>query len=179
MGAIDEAEELLGTIDRERIDSSALATEVWSLAGRIAKERYSAARNKTSANAREYARTAIAAYQRAFGIGNSAYPAVNAATMAMLANDSALAQTLARRALAAPGEDRTITGTTRARAKPICSLGELDDARMHYTTAHRLAGNRFGDIASMRRQLLLIGSASAIDLLDAVRRPVSSRSPGT
>jgi class 3 adenylate cyclase len=50
-------------------------------------------------------------------------------------------------------------------------LGEIDAAREHYGQAHRLAGNRFGDIAVMRRQLRLIGSDAALALQAAVPAP--------
>ena len=170
IGAIDEAETWLGKIDRGQLDNSPLTTEVWSLAGRIAKERFSAARNKTSVAAREHARGAIAAYQRAFDIGGSPYPAVNAATMATLVGDLTLGQTLARRALsrlAGPGDHWH--HATAGEAHLL--VGEVNEVRAHYAEAYRLAGNRFGDIAAMRRQLLLIGSSAAIELLDAIPTP--------
>ncbi len=163
LGAIDEAGRWLAPLDRERLGDSALATEVWSLAGRIAKERYCAA-------SRGHAREAIACYRRAFAISRSAYPAVNAATMAMLSGDEGLASTLAREALSALGttEDHWHHATA---GEAHLLLGELDAAREHYKEAHRLAGSRFGDIASMRRQLLLIDSRAARELLEAVPAP--------
>ena len=170
MGAIGEAEIWLAQIDREQLGSCALAAEVWSLAGRIAKERYSAAGDRTIAAARDFARAAIDCYQRAFGISGAAYPAVNAATLAMLSGDPALARELARQALCAP--DTTGDHWYHATAgEARLLLDEIDAARTHYAQARRLAGNRFGDIASMRRQLLLIGSAAARDLLNAIPAP--------
>ncbi len=88
MDAIDEAEKALAEIDREALGSSPLAVEVWSLAGRIAKERFAATRDRSSAAAREHAARAIENYSDAHAIGGDAYPAVNAATMAMLAGDA-------------------------------------------------------------------------------------------
>ena len=163
MGAIDEAERWLAPLDREQLGDGALAAEVWSLAGRIAKERYSAASSG-------HARAAIACYRRAFAISRSAYPAVNAATMAMLSGDEGLASTLAREALSALGTaDDHWHHATAGEAHLL--LGELDAARHRYREAHRLAGSRFGDIASMRRQLLLIGSRAARELLEVVPAP--------
>jgi adenylate cyclase len=98
MGAIGEAEKWLAQIDREPLGKSPLAVEVWSLAGRIAKERYAAARDKKNVAANDLAQIAIDCYRRAFSLGGGAYPAVNAATMAMLAGDAPLAATLARQA---------------------------------------------------------------------------------
>ena len=100
MGAIGEAEKWLAQVDREPLRDRALAVEVWSLAGRIAKERYAATRDKASVAAHDLARAAIDNYQRAFSLSGAAYPAVNAATMTMLAGDAPGAFALARQALA-------------------------------------------------------------------------------
>lgn len=170
MGATGEAEKWLTQVDRTQLGNSPLAAEVWSLAGRIAKERYAAASDRTVAAARDLVHTATDGYQRAFGISGAAYPAVNAATLAMLSGDSALAHALARQALCAP--DTTGDHWYHATAgEARLLLDEIDEARRHYAEAHRLAGNKFGDIGAMRRQLLLIGSAAARDLLDAVPAP--------
>jgi len=170
MGAIGEAEKWLGEIDRESLGNSPLAVEVWSLAGRIAKERFAATRDRTSAAARDFAHKSIESYERAFALSGSAYPAVNAATMAMLAGDSSAASRLARQALAAPvtAEDHWHHAT---RGEALLLLGRQDEACGHYAEAYRLAGNRFGDIASMRRQLLLIGSSAARELAALLPAP--------
>lgn len=170
MGAISEAERWLEQVDREHLGDNPIAGEVWGLAGRIAKERYSAANDKTHAAARDYARIAIDSYQRAFRISGSAYPIINAATMALLSGDPARARTLARQALSALGTTADHWSHASAGEAQLL-LEELDDARIHYQEAHRLAGSRFGAIASMRRQLLLIGSIPARNLLDAVPAP--------
>jgi class 3 adenylate cyclase/tetratricopeptide (TPR) repeat protein len=170
MGAIDEAEKWLAHIDREPLRDSPLAVEVWSLAGRIAKERYAATRDRTSAAARDLAHVAIGCYQRAFALSGAAYPAVNAATMTMLAGDAPGAFALARQALAtlsAPVDHWQHASAGEAQLL----LGELDAARVHYADAYRLAANKFGDVASMRRQLLMIGSRAAHELAEALPAP--------
>ena len=170
MGAISEAERWLAPVDRDRLGDKSLAADIWSLAGRIAKDRYSAASDSSRAAAREHARMAIDCYQRAFAISGSAYPAVNAATLAMLSGDAELARTLARKALGALGKDGDHWHHATL-GEALLLLDELDPARDHYTEAYRLAGNRFGDIASMRRQLVLIGSNAARELLEAIPAP--------
>src|SRR6202044_3573959 len=124
-----------------------------SLAGRIGKERYAL----IGVTARDHARDAIECYARAFGISGSAYPAINAATMAMLVGDMQLAHGLARDGLAALGGVGDHWHHASAGEASLI-LGSLEDAARHYATAHRLAGGKFGDVASMRRQLRLIGS---------------------
>ena len=121
MGAIDEAEKSLAKIDREALGNGPLAVDVWSLAGRIAKERFAAARDRSGSAARQYAARAIENYSHAHAISGDAYPAVNAATMAMLAGDTALAQRLAQQALLPRRGRRMITGTTPPRARRCSS----------------------------------------------------------
>ncbi len=170
MGAIDEAEKWLAQIDRESLGVSPLGVEVWSLAGRIAKERYAATRDKSSVSARDLARVAIDCYRRAHSIRGDAYPAVNAATMAMLVGDAPLATSLARQAL------RTLEVPSdhwqhASAGEALLILVQLDAARAHYVEASRLADGKFGDIASMRRQLLMIGSMAARELAEALPGP--------
>lgn len=171
LGALDDAERWLAPVDRESLGDSALAVEVWSLAGRIAKERYAAAaRAGASVAAQDLARSAIDCYRQAFAVGGSAYPAVNAATLATLSGDAPLARRLARAALSAPGAGGDHWHHASA-GEALLLLDDIDAARAHYAEAHRLAGSRFGDIAAMRRQLLLIGSDAARDLLAVVPAP--------
>ena len=103
LGAVAEAERRLAEIDRDSLGASPLAVEVWSLAGRIAKDRYAAVADRTSAAAHDFAQTAIADYEHAHALGGGAYSAVNAATMAMLAGDALRANRLATQALATAG----------------------------------------------------------------------------
>ncbi len=170
MGAISEAQAWLAKIDRDALGSGALAVEVWSLAGRVAKERYAAARVAAPESALEFARAAIESYRRAHAIGGSAYPAVNAATMAMLSGDVGLAHSLARDAMAAmePTGDHWHHATM---GEAQLLRHDVASASGQYAEARRLAGNRYGDIAAMRRQLQLIGSPEARALLDVVRAP--------
>ncbi len=170
MGSIDEAEKWLTQIERQSLRSKALLAEVLSLEGRVAKERYVALRDRTSAAAKQWAWMAIDHYSRAFALGGEAYPAVNAATMAHLAGDEALAQTLARQALsAAPSPEDHWDHASVGEA--LLLLGHGDEARDHYREAYRLASNRFGDVASMRHQLQLLGSAAALELTALLPAP--------
>jgi tetratricopeptide (TPR) repeat protein len=170
IGAIDDAEKLLAEVEREALGASPLAVEVWSLAGRIAKERFAAARDGSSGVAREHAERAIENYSHAHAIGGDAYPAVNAATMALLAGDAPRSRTLAQRALSASPADGDHWQHAGA-GEALLLLGRIDEARARYADAFRLAGHRFGDIASMRRQLLLIGTAAARELAEILPPP--------
>jgi class 3 adenylate cyclase len=170
LGALDEAEKRLAKIDRASLGNRLLAVEVWSLAGRIAKDRFAATADRSSAAAQEFAHAAIANYERAHALSGSAYPAVNAATMAMLAGDAPRATRLAQQVLgtAGGGGDHWHHATA---GEALLVLGQFDKARVNYVEAYRLAGHRFGDIASMRRQLLLIGTQAARALAEALPAP--------
>lgn len=170
MGAIDEAEKSLAEVDREALGRGPLAVEVWSLAGRIAKERFAATRDKSSAAARAHAARAIENYSHAYALCGDPYPAVNAATMAMLAGDGPRSRTLAQQALSAlrPDGDHWQHATE---GEALLLLDRIDEARARYSEAYRLAGSRFGDVASMRRQLRLIGSPAAVELANAMPAP--------
>jgi hypothetical protein len=170
LGAIGDAENRLAGIDRAVLGKGPLAVEVWSLAGRIAKDRFAASTDRTSAAAHDLARTAIANYEHAHALGGGAYPAVNAATMAMLAGDSPRATRLANQALATSGagDDHWHHATA---GEALLVLDQIDEARVHYAEAYRLAGHRFGDVASMRRQLLLIGTQASLALAETLPAP--------
>jgi len=170
LGALGEAEKRLAGIARDSLGASPLAVEVWSLAGRIAKDRYAALADRTSATAQEFARAAIGNYERAYALGGGAYSAANAATMAMLAGDSPRATQLANRALATSGTggDHWHHATV---GEALLVLDRIDEARVQYAEAFRMAGHRFGDVATMRRQLLLIGTPAARALAESLPAP--------
>ena len=169
MGAIDDAQTSLAEIDCAAVHGP-LAVEVWSLAGRIAKERFAAARDRSNSDARAHAARAIENYSHAHAIGGDPYPAVNAATMAMLAGDGPRSRTLAQQALSAlrPDGDHWQHATA---GEAFLVLNRIDEARERYAEAYRLAGSRFGDVASMRRQLRLIGSPAAVELANTMPAP--------
>ena len=172
MHATDEAADWLARVDIEALDDVALASEAWSLAGRIAKDRCAALRRAAPGLACEHARDAIAAYRRAFDGSRSPYPIVNAATMASIAGDAALARTLAQQALAACEQSPADTHWWHAtRGEALLLLERLDDARDEYARAARRTGHAYGDVATMRRQLWLIGTPAALSVLEQVPAP--------
>ena len=172
MGATAEAEAWLRRIDADQVDDPSLAVDVWSLAGRIAKDRYADARDASADVARGYAGIAVERYRRAFEIGGSPYPAANAATMAMLLGDAALSREMAEQALAACERGNLTDHWQHAsKGEALLLLGRASEARTEYARARELAGGSFGDVASMRRQLMLIGSPAALELLDSLPAP--------
>jgi class 3 adenylate cyclase len=171
MGAIGEAEAWLARMDIDSLADRALAVEAHALAGRIAKERF--ARSRASPSARRHASTAIDRYRCAFELSGSPYAAVNAATMAMLAGDAELAAALARHACdACERETQDDHWIHAARGEALLLLGRADEAAVEYERARVAARSAHGDVASMRRQLKLIGTPAARSLLEAMPGPV-------
>ncbi len=170
LGALREANTLIERISTLDVKSPELAFEACCLAGRMAKESYSAVRTADAVRARAAGLQALDRYRRALEMSESAYPAVNAATMAMLCGDHALSQSLAVRALSAL--EVRVTHWDHASAGEAClHLGRTAEATHAYAEAQRLAGGRFGDIASIRRQLQLIDTPAARSMLDIVVAP--------
>lgn len=172
MGAGSEAQAWLERIDTQRIEDAALAVDVWSLAGRIAKDSYASRRSTSPEAASAHAAIALEHYRRAYEVSGAYYPAVNAATMAYLLGKADDSSMLASRALDACSRKPEGTHWWHAsRGEALLLLGRLDEAAAAYQQARRLAACSFGDIASMRRQLLLIGSAQARALLACLPAP--------
>ena len=126
-------------------------------------------------------------YERAFETARDAqahadayYAGINAATMAVVRDDPVRARELAlavREACAGAvqGAGDAVSDYWREATlgEAALILGESNEAAEHYARAAKLAGHRFGDLASTRRQARLITSHLQGDsrALDALRIP--------
>jgi class 3 adenylate cyclase len=154
--ALEQITTLLATPTLE----TSLQVESLSLAGRLAKDRYT--RTHTPELRQQYAHDAAAYYAQAQRLSNASFPSINAATMFLLAGQSQKAQTMARLAMRHATAERQQPG----RAEDYWLLATLGEACLHlgqhaaavawYGQAVAHAQGRFGDIASMRRQLALL-----------------------
>ncbi len=161
-GALEIAADQIAQLRRLAIADKSLAANVESLAGRLAKDTYvEAVEPAAKAAALDQA---IAAYLRADELSANAHARINAATLLAIrgrhGNDSASSEK--SRALAASVEKDITHGDHWAEAtlgEAAALLGKPGEALSHYGNAHRLADARFGDIASMRRQLQLLSGA--------------------
>jgi class 3 adenylate cyclase/tetratricopeptide (TPR) repeat protein len=133
-------------------------TEALSLAGRIRK-----ARSASTPNA-DLLRDSLAYYERAYKVAGDIFPGINAAALALLTGDPrrsrALARGVRRRAeelLDQKGKkDDAWLPATLGEANLL--LGDPTSALGYYRRAVRIARDNHadGEIASMRRQLLLL-----------------------
>ncbi len=145
--------------------------DVASLEARIAKDLALAAdgserRGESARAARLYA----AVFERTRGY----YPAINAATLWLLAGDLPRARALAAvvlELLAAAGSDSYYAAATEAEARLL--RGETGPARGALERAARLHGQDYGALAGTRRQLRLVCQVLEIDagILSALAGP--------
>ncbi len=138
-----------------------ISADIESLAGRVAKDAFVETGEKAALLA------AINAYQRADGLCQSIHARINAASMLRLAGENASAAKIAQAVLdeLAAARDANTHWDEATRGEAALLLGRNEDACRHYCEAHRRAGRRIGDIASMRRQLQLL----SLELPDAAR----------
>ena len=172
-GALDAAQESIETLRDGVACDEALQADVESLAGRLAKERFSVATSEHDRNAALSA--GIEAYRRADGLKPNLHARINAASLLRLAGAQHQSEALARDILAALRAETGVHGhwSCATRAEALLLTGDVTLAADSYAQAARLAGSRFGDIASMRRQLQLLSRVCdpSYQLLQAIPGP--------
>ena len=133
----------------------AISADIESLAGRVAKDAFVETGEKAALLA------AINAYQRADGLCQSIHARINAASMLRIAGQNPAAEKIALAVLEelAAARNANTHWDEATRGEAALLLGLAEDACRHYREAHRRAGRRVGDIASMRRQLQLLSMA--------------------
>lgn len=167
-GATAGARALLSTIG--------LATdELIALDARLCKDEALAA---TGDDRVQLAREAAARYAALHAKNGASYPAINAATLHLLAGDRARAEELAERALLRTHAESSTDpldpywqAATAAEAALV--LGRIDDARALLTTARRANPGDHAALASTRKQLALVCAARGVglELIEALRPP--------
>jgi len=160
-GALDAAQETICKLRKEPGVSGELQADVESLAGRLAKERFLA--GKTDDERTKALHIGIEAYSQSDALKPNLHARINAATLLRLAGESARSEALARdiltKLMATDGKQSHWDCATRAEA--LLLTGDVTLAADCYRAAGLLAGSRFGDIASMRRQLRLLSQVMA------------------
>jgi class 3 adenylate cyclase len=172
-GSINAAKDLVDSALTKAGNDGDLRTQIASLAGRLAKDRYE--RLLPGPERKAAALASAQSYGRAFADSQDSFPAINAATMSLLAGEQAAADEYARRVL-----DLNDAGNDPAHHKDHWSCATFGEASLlcgnpadaigWYRRACEIAGDRFGDIASMRRQLELLAEAlpAARQVLEAL-----------
>jgi hypothetical protein len=160
----------------ERLGLARLVERYQDIAGlraRLAKDLALASGGETRAAA---ARESAAVYRDAFRRWDGIYPAINAASMFLVAGERAEARDLARSTLAAIArqpasstEDRYYAAASAAEAALI--LGDPDGARRHLAAASAASAIDHAARSSTRRQLRRVCALTGSDpaVLDALR----------
>lgn len=154
---------------RQRYEEYRLADhqdeDIAALAARISKD---VALHTASAERAPAATTAAAQYEAVYRRTGGYFPGINAATMALVADDTEHARELARRVLGeledpeeAVGEERYYRLATQAEALLI--LGQVDDVRAKLDQAFAAIDGDLAALATTRKQLRLICEVTGQD----------------
>jgi tetratricopeptide (TPR) repeat protein len=180
LGAHDRAGEIAENLASEEIDHPGMFRDVLALTGRINKDLAFRAQSPDERN--RYLELALQRYRDAYDrskTGYKSYPAINAATLALLLGQTESARMLANEARSqasaeargSADEDYWLAATT---AEASFVLGEMEQAEKSYRKAVELAGRRFDDIGSMRRNARVLATHfgnSAAWVEDVLRIP--------
>lgn len=158
-GSTGRAARILQDLLNEPSIETKLYSECLSLAGRLAKDRWS--KLQDGAERKAAGDQAQSHYQRAFDMCREYFPGINAATMNVLTGREEVGRRLAHEVHEICIKSLKGTGdywlyATLGEASLI--LEDKDEARDWYDKAAKLAGSQFGHIATMRRQLMLLTS---------------------
>lgn len=163
-GALDHAIAVLTELRQEGGQTPEQMEETVGILGGALKTQ--AARAQDTAGATKVYQRAHATYHAAFRLSHGYYSGINAATTALLAGSESAAREIAAEVrdiclrlvgeTPAPG-DRYYVFATLGEAELL--LGNLADADSWYNRAVQAAGDRAADIASTRRNAMLIVSA--------------------
>ncbi len=154
-GAREMARSLLESLQHCPAPEATFAADIESLAGRLAKDVCFDARDDATRHAA--AVEAAACYLRADAIHPNVYAKINAASLAAIAGDEASARSIAQTVIAAlPIGDNDDHWTHATRGEACLLRDDVAGAINAYNRACVSAGSRFGDIASMRRQLCML-----------------------
>jgi tetratricopeptide (TPR) repeat protein len=148
-----------------------IATEdVAALRARIVKDVALAA---TGAERRRHAARSAALYEEIFGRTRGFYPAINAATLTMIAGDTSKARELGAQVLDLLRDDGDDYYAAATRAEAHLLLGRIDDARDALDRAAALRGDDEGAVSTTRRQLRLVCDTTGIgrDILAPLAGP--------
>ena len=159
-GNISKAEESVNELFKEPELGERLKVEALSLLGRLNKDRYE--RTRQSTLKLKFSQESARSYERAYILSGNSFPGINAATMSLLSSRPEkarqLAATVFEQAKAELGKpamenDYWLLATL---GEAHILLGDLKEAASWYGKAVNSAKGHVGDIASMRRNLVLL-----------------------
>jgi len=173
-GSIREASHMVAQLLERMPLGDPVASEALSLAGRLAKDRWE--RLPAGPARRAAAEEGAALYERAGALVPDPYPAVNAATLHLLAGNPGRSRALAGSILerhAAAASDDPDHWLAASLGEASLLAGRPEQALGWYARAARSAGARFGDVATMRLQLRRLATCIPVpdEILSALAVP--------
>ncbi len=161
-GNISKTEQYIEELLGQNHLPGGLDVELLSLAGRLKKDAHERVRETASKN--RLAAESAELYEKAYALSHDYFPGINAATMCKVAGRDEKASRLAAEVVeAASAElptasevDRFWVCATLGEAHVI--KGDVSQAMHWYGKALRQARDRLGDVASMRRNLMLLAN---------------------
>ena len=167
-GNISKAAEQVTALLCSQLDAD-LQLEVRSLGGRLFKDRYE--RAGSSVARRKMAAESARLYREAYDLSGAWFPGINAATMLLLAGDVAAAKRIAAQVVQQIESDATRADDYWLEAtlgEAYLLLGRQGDALKHYRHAIAGTAGRIGDIASMRRNVVLLAARLDVGAVPAL-----------
>ena len=158
-GATHHAHALLDRAQAAATVAPARLTDILSLRGRLWKDAFDRAAGSSDATA--LADRARREYLAAYALQQDPYPGINAATLSWLLGDRDaardLAQTIRARLRAQPLPRSCWDHASEGEA--LLLLGDFEQAHQCYRSAYLAVPGDAGSVASMRRQISLLGRA--------------------
>lgn len=147
-------------------ESDPIIIDVYSLAGRLAKDQWAITSKATDKT--RLAQESMANYKYAYKISKDYYPGINAATMSIIAGDESLGKDLAskikshcKEAVATNGSDDYWLTATLGEACLL--LGEQEESAKWYQQATDAIKHDYGNLAAIRRQVKLLADVIPVD----------------
>ena len=161
-GSTRTAQEQVNSLLTKLVEDHPLYTEALSLAGRVAKDVL--AKSAVPEQRVQAAAESASFYQAAFDLGNDYFPGINAATMTVLAGSIEAGREIASRVRALcqqalESEEHPGHWLLASLGEACFLLGDQAGAIRWYQKAASAARSRFGDIASMRRQVKVLATS--------------------
>ncbi|MEE8320255.1 MAG: TRAFs-binding domain-containing protein, partial [Gammaproteobacteria bacterium] len=164
-GSTQIASDLLKPLLQDLKHDNPVYIQVLSLAGRLAKDRYM--KLTTPLECKDAAQESASFYKQAYESSNDYYPGINAATMSLVAGNETEGKRIAEQIKSdceslwdESGNDYWLAATL---GEAYLLVDLQDKAAGWYEKAAKLAQGRYGDLASIRRQVNILSNRINVD----------------
>lgn len=165
------AADMINQLLEDLPESDPITCDVFSLAGRLAKDRWEMTSDPTEKTRMAWESTAN--YKRAYKLSKDYYPGINAATMSVIAGDDAFGKELAAKIKKQCLEETSNKGTndywlTATLGEACLLLNQQKEAANWYQQATDSIKHDYGNLAAIRRQVKILNNIIPVD--DAIAK---------